>query len=109
MKLLKTISLTGLFLLASSGVVFAAQFNQGIVSWTTQPNARCYRIYYKETKAPLWQHSVGCKDLSATSFRYTIGYLKPNVSYTYSVVAVWFDDQEHWLGNHVMHVTPMRK
>lgn len=83
-----------------AGNAFAqTQYSQATVNWPTQPNTRCYRIYYKESTSANWQNAVHCKDLRAGSFSYTIGYLKPNTSYTYNIQAVNYQSiYSHWLG-----------
>lgn len=64
------------------------QYNQATVTWPLVPGTKCYNIYYGKTSKtqPMWKHSVRC--LANTTWKYTIGYLKQNVSYSYTVAAL---------------------
>lgn len=112
---ISTLAAAGLFsLLASPAFAQVSptpvqHYNKAVINWASQPNTRCYRIYYKETNASSWQHSIRCKDLPATSYSYTVQYLKPNTTYTYEVKAVnnVNRQQETSLGVKQMVTSPM--
>ena len=93
----------------STGLSFAQSFNQGNATWPYQTDAKCYQVFYKETGATNWQFSVRCKDLKGPKWQYTIGYLKPGVSYTYKVRVtsnVANANQYRWITNdQVLSVT----
>lgn len=94
--------------LASSIVIFGSvagtafaqttpTYNQGLAQWAYIENAKCFRIYYKEKGAADWQFAVHCRDLKNPTWKYTIGYLKKGVNYTYRVQAVNFDSSTYWV------------
>lgn len=79
-----SLTMTAIFAGSSS----AQSYNQGTATWPYQTDAKCYQIFYKESKATDWQFSVRCKDTKNPLWQYTIKYLKQDVSYTYRVKEV---------------------
>jgi len=85
-------------------------YNQATVTWPLVTGAKCYNIYYgRTTKTQLmWKHSVRC--VSNTTWKYTIGYLKQNVSYSYMVAALDYSGKEiSWTPIAPFVVSPMVK
>lgn len=88
----------------------AESFNQATVTWPLVTGAKCYNIYYGKTSKtlPMWKHSVRC--LPNTSWSYTIGYLKMNTSYSYSIAALNYAGKEFsWTPIALLVTSPMGK
>ncbi|GEM_PF-2438462 len=85
-----------LFLAISPASAASSQqsWNQAKVMWKTTPNAAYYNIYYKDSHAKEWQHSV--PGLPSTTTAYVVKYLRKTVSYKYNVSAVDNNGKEFW-------------
>lgn len=97
---LAALSLTSLF----AGSAFAQTDYQILAKWTSQPDAKCYQIFYKEAGALNWQFGIRCKDLKSPISQYYIKGLKPGISYTYKVKEISNIDNGYkyrWITNEI--------
>lgn len=93
--------------LASPRTVEAAEpagMGQATVSWNSVSEAKSYNLYFKEAGEKSYTHSAPNLPNDARSF--TINYLKPRITYWYTVAAVsdsgkeyaWSKAQKFWAG-----------
>jgi hypothetical protein len=82
-------------------------WNQATVKWNWVSGASSYNIYFKESKAKMWTHSV--VNLSSSTTWETIKYLVPGVGYKYVVSAVGPNGSEFWWSPEKSMVTSMMK
>ena len=87
--------------LAADTMMMNVKWQKAMVWWAPVAGARKYNIYYTEKdsmeKWHKWNHAVRNVPLDDKGMRsYTIGYLKPGVTYVAKVSAVGWNGKEFW-------------
>jgi hypothetical protein len=110
---LTTLLLTLVVFISSAQSTFAAtttNYNQATVSWPYNSSVKCYNIYYGlTTKTQMkWSYSARCIPSSLKMLQYTIKYLNPGTSYSYTIASVAYSGKEvYWTPVQTLKTTQM--